>query len=1017
MQRTLLSQKLTHAGIALLLLIPLLLPAQDTPPLINSRLTGVVVDANTQEPLPGAAINIKGTTHGVTTDAAGRFSFITGQKFPYTLIISYIGYKKQEVIATGEHLKILLAAVQSQLNDVVVIGYGTQKKSDLTGAISSVSGPLLKQPVSSVDQALKGAVSGVQVTQTSGQPGGGVSIRVRGGSSIQGGSEPLYVIDGFPIYNSPVTTGILSGTPANPLASINPADIESIDILKDASATAIYGSRGANGVVIITTKKGKADRSSLTYEGSYGVQSLQKKVAVLNAHDFAILRNDALYDANPAKGKYQYLSPEKIAGLGTGTDWQAAATRNAPLQSHQLSISGGNAKTRYFVSGNYLQQDGILKHTDFSRLGIRANIDAQPYDNLKVSANITASKSDANIAPTGIIGSLLIMPPTATIYEPDGSYTLRNPFENIFANPIATLLEQQNRSTANRLLGSAYAAYTPVEGLTLKVLFGTDVNNTTEKSYIPATIYEGIQSKGIAARGTFNSYSWLNENTVTYARAFHKHNVDVLAGFTQQEYNMEIVRAGAEKFVSDALSYNSLQGGATLVRPFADASAWVLHSYLARVNYNYDSRYYLTASIRTDGSSRFGRGNKWGYFPSAAASWRVSSEPFFKPLTPAISDLKLRARFGTTGNLEIGEYQSLAALYSLGYLFGKDINTGFAPSRIANDRLGWETTHQYNAGVDIGFLHNRLTLSVDAYYKKTSNLLLNVEIPWTSGQSSSLQNFGAVQNKGLEVAVSSKNFTGDFAWTTDLNISFNRNKVLTIGNGASSYISGNYIIQVGQPLGTFYGTVTSGILQTGEENTKGKYTGNAIPKPGDRLYKDINGDGTFTTAADRAIIGNAQPDFIFGLNNNFSWKGFNLAIFLQGSYGNKILNANRQTLELFTGQQNAAASALDRWTPEHPSQTIPRAKLDPAPVFSDRFIEDGSFLRVRNISLGYTLPKSLIGKLSAVNVFVSAQHLLTWTKYTGFDPEVTSGSNVSPGTDQGIYPISKTVSGGLRVTF
>lgn len=1009
--------RLAWIGLSMLLFTPLLLSAQETTPLINSRLTGAVVDAKTHEPLPGAVVNIKGTTHGVSTDAEGRFVFVTGQKFPYTLIISYIGYKRIEVVATGGHIEIPLEAVQSQLNDVVVVGYGTQKKSDLTGAISSVSGPLLKQPVSSIDQALKGAVPGVQVTQTSGQPGGGVSIRIRGGSSIQGGNEPLYVVDGFPIYNSPAGPGILTGTAVNPLASINPSDIESIDILKDASATAIYGSRGANGVVIITTKKGKADKNSVTYEGTYGVQSLRKKIDVLNAKDFAVLRNEVMFDTNPSKGPFQYLSQEQIDQLGKGTDWQDEAFRSAPTQNHQLSVSGGNQKTRYFLSGNYYDQDGIVRNTDFSRIGLRANVDAQPYDKLKVSASLAVSKSDANVAPSGFITSLLLMPPTATVYDPGGGYTLRNPFENIFANPIATINEQINNSTANRLLGTAFAEYSIIDGLNLKVLIGTDVNNTSEKNYIPATIYEGIQTKGIAARGTYNAYSWLNENTLTFARSIKKHAFDVLAGFTQQEFKSDIVRTGAQNFVTDDLTYNSLQSGSTLVRPFSDATSWVLHSYLARVNYNYNSRYYFTASIRTDGSSRFGSGNKWGYFPSAAASWRISNERFFEPLSKTVSDLKLRASFGTTGNLEIGEYQSLATLYSLNYLFGKNTNTGFAPSRLANDQLGWEKTYQYNAGIDIGFFSNRLQLTLDGYYKKTTNLLLNVEIPWTSGQTSSLQNFGSVLNKGVEIGISSRNFTGAFTWTTDLNVSVNHNEVLTIGNGAKSYISGNYIIQVGQPLGSFYGTVTDGILQTGEETAKGKLTGNAVPKAGDRLYKDISGDGSFTTAADRTIIGNAQPAFIFGFTNNFSWKGFNLSVFLQGSQGNKILNSNRQSLELFTGQQNAASSALGRWTPSNPSQTIPRAKLDPAPVFSDRFIEDGSFLRVRNVTLGYTLPKSVTGKISAVNVYVSGQNLLTWTNYTGFDPEVTSGNNVSPGTDVGIYPVARTVSAGVRVTF
>lgn len=1001
-------------------LIPSVSKAQvPTKPLINSTLHGIILDQVTNEPIIGATVRLKGTTHGVSTNEKGEFDFVTGQIFPYTLLISYVGYENAEVVATGSPITIKLKELVNQLNDVVVVGYGTQRKADLTGSVSSVSSEALKQPVSSIDQTLKGAAAGVQVTQTSGQPGGGVSIRIRGGASIQGGNEPLYVVDGFPLYNSTTSTGVLSGTPTNPLASINPSDIESIDILKDASATAIYGSRGANGVVIITTRKGKADRSTITYEASYGTQSIQKKIDVLNARDFAILRNEVLLDSRPASGPNQYLSESEISQLGEGTNWQNEAFRDASTQNHQLSVSGGSQKAQYLLSGNYFQQDGIIKNTDFSRLGFRANVDARPSDVFKVSVNFTASKSDANVAPSGIISSLLIMPPTATIYEPDGDYTLRNPFENIFANPVATINETINKSTINRLLGTTFGEYSIIKDLKLKVLLGVDVNNQKEKKYIPSSIYEGSTTGGSASLGTLNYYSWLNENTLTYRRSIDKHNLDFLIGFTQQEANNESLTAGAERFVSNDLTYNSLQSGSTLVRPNSDAYSWVLHSYLSRINYNYNNLYYLTASIRRDGSSRFGAKNKWGNFPSVAASWRISNEGFFKPLINIVNDLKVRASFGTTGNMEIGQYQSLSTLYSLNYLLGNSVVTGFAPSRIANSNLGWETTYQYDAGLDVGLFDSRISLSLDAYHKKTTDLLLNVEIPWTSGYASSLQNYGSVENRGLELGIRTRNYVGKLAWHSDLNISINRNKVLTIGSGASSYLSGNYIIQVGKPLGTFYGTVTDGILQSGEEATKGVYTGSASPKAGDRLYKDISGDGSFTTAADRAIIGDAQPDLIFGLTNSFSWKGFDLSVLLQGVYGNQIINSNRQTLEMFTGQQNASTTALERWTPDNPSTSIPRAKLDPAPIFSDRFVEDGSFLRIKHVTLGYTLRKALISKvkLSEVNFYVSGQNLFTWTNYTGFDPEVTSGSNVSPGTDSGIYPIARTLNAGLRVTF
>lgn len=972
-------------------------------------------------PLPGATVLIKGTNAYALSDANGLFNISGGKELPFTLLISSVGFKSQEVevYEPDEPIEVQLRN-DNLLEEVVVVGYGTQKKSELTGSIASVPQDILKQPISSVDRALQGAVAGVQVTQTSGQPGGGVSIRIRGGSSIQGGNEPLYVIDGYPVYNTEQSTGAISGANVNPLSAINPSDIESIDILKDASATAIYGSRGANGVIIITTKKGKAGQNVITYDVTYGVQNLRKKIDVLNAPQFASLRNDALYDTNPAGGKFQYLSQEEIDQLGNGTDWQDEGFQSAQTQNHQLSLSGGSQKTRYAISGSYFSQDGIIKNTDFERFSTRINLETKPTDRLTIGVNLTGSKTNANVAPGGIVTALLTMPPTATIYEPDGSYTLRNPFENIFSNPIASLNEQINKTATNRLLGTAFAEYSLLKGLNFKVLFGTDITNTKDENYIPSTIYEGSINNGSASIGVLNSSSWLNENTLTYSKQFGNHSINALVGFTQQEYQRDIVRTGATNFVTDNVTYNSLQDGAVTTRPYSNNTSWALLSYLGRVNYNYASKYFFTASLRTDGSSRFGKNNKWGYFPSAAASWKISEEGFFSRTSRAISDLKLRASYGATGNQEIGEYQSLATLRSVTYLLGGNLVTGFVPNGIANSDLGWETTNQFDVGIDLGLLHNRLILTLDGYYKKTKDLLLNVELPWTSGQATSLQNYGSVENRGLELGINTVNLEGKLTWNTSINFSINRNKVTSIGEGSESYLSGNYIVKVGEPLGTFYGTVTDGILQTGEEATKGAYTGNATPKAGDRLYKDFSGDNQFTTALDRRIIGNAQPDFIFGITNNLGWRDFDLSFFFQGVVGNQILNGNKQTLELFNGQQNASTSALDRWTEENPSTTMPRAKLDPAPVFSDRLIEDGSFLRLKSLTLGYSVPRQFIEKvrLSNLRVYVIGQNLLTWTKYTGFDPEITSGNNtVSQGTDSGIYPVSRTISAGLTVTF
>ena len=998
--------------------LPLLGQVQPQP-IINASLSGAVIDLISGEPVEGATVQLEAVTHHVKTNRDGQFQFVTGQKLPFTITVSFVGYETRTLVVATSPIVIELTRSSEDLDEVVVVGYGTLRRRDLTGSVASLPDNLLKQNVSSLDQALKGGISGVQVTQTSGQPGGSVSVRIRGGASIQGGNEPLYVIDGFPVYNQTESTGVGSGVPLNPLASINPSDIENVEVLKDAAATAIYGSRGANGVVLVTTKKGRLGRGQLQYDGRVGWQSVLRKIDVLNAQQFAEVRNEALYDAYPSLGQYQYLRQDQINSLNAGTDWQAEAFRSARVKNHQLSLSGGTERIQYYLGGNYFDEEGVIINTDFKRFGFRSNVNAQPNDKLRIGANVSINRTTGQIAPTGIINSLLLMPPTATIYEEDGSYTLRNPFENIFANPIATLLEVENTSKSLRTIGTSFAQYDLVKGLQAKVLFGVDLNHKTDQYYLPTYIYEGLGSQGRANLGNLDYYSWLNENTLTYQNSFTNHHVNVLLGFTQQEAKSEVFNAGAEGFVTDELLYNSIQSGSNILRPASDSYAWVLHSYLARLTYNYANKYYLSTSIRRDGSSRFGANNKWGNFPSLALSWRLGNETFFKESVSVINDLKIRTSFGTTGNLEIGQFKSLSVLYPLNYLFGGKVLPGFASQRIANGNLGWEKTYQYDVGLDASLWESRLQFTLDWYYKKTTDLLLDVEIPWTSGYNSSLQNFGSVENKGLEISIKSKNIDRQLVWNTDFNLSFNRNKVLSIGHGADSYITGNYIIQVGAPLGTFYGTQTDGILQEGDEAIKGRYTGNAQPKAGDRLYKDIDGDGQFTTAKDRTIIGNAQPDFIFGISNTFSYRNFDLSFLLQGSVGNEILNINRQNLEMFTGQQNASLDATQRWTSSNPTQAYPRAKLDPAPIFSDQFVEDGTFVRIKTLQFGYALPKDITGRagLSNVRLFASAQNLFTWSSYRGFDPEVTSGDNVKIGSDAGLYPASRSFALGLSLSF
>ncbi len=976
-------------------------------------LKGRIADDKTGEPIVGAVLKIKDTEEGSVTDVDGNYEFTTSRPFPFTLVVKFAGYEQKEVEiyeALDEDLSIKLKS-SSLLNEVVVVGYGTQKRSDLTGSVATVSEEILKTPVTSVDKLLQGSVAGVQVTQTTGQPGGAVSIRIRGGNSINGGNEPLYVIDGFPVYNdnNDADAGITAGANINALASLNPSDIESIDVLKDASATAIYGSRGANGVVIITTKKGKAGQNNISYDSYYGVSQVIKTVDVLtDAKQWAQLKNDARINS----GKTPYYTQGQIDSMSGGTDWQKEAFRQAGFQNHQITFRGGDEKTRFSISGNYYKQNGVLENTDFKRYSGRLNLEHNFSHRFKVGTNLTGSQTSAQVANDAIVRYLLLMPPTIPVKDDNGNYTYQSEFETPLGNPIATLKNITNRTNTFRLLGNIYGDYTLIKGLTARVSIGTDLINNKQNFYVPSSIYQGANtnSTGTAAIGTKFVNTWLNENTLNYSTVIgKKHNLNAVAGFTQQYYRSEAVTAGSQQFVSDDLTYNDLSTGSVYTKPTSNTAEWGLQSFLGRVNYSYAQKYYLTITGRADGSSRFGKNNKWGFFPSAALAWNLNKESFLAS-SNYISNLKLRLSGGITGNQEIGLYQSQSTLATNTYFFNNQTVIGFAPNRISNPDLSWERTRQYDAGFDLAILNNKLNFTFDAYYKKTSDLLLNVPIPYTTGQSTALQNYGVVSNKGIELGLSTTNIkTENFTWTTNLVYSLNRNRVESLGDGVDYIISGQSIAQVGQPLGSFYGYKSIGIYQTGEST------------PGSIKYADINGDGSITQDGDRVVIGNAQPKFLAGLTNNFYYKNFDVSIFLYASYGNKVFNQNRQQLEQLTGQQNASPDALDRWTPSNPSTTMPRAFEDPATIVSDRFVEDASFLRLKNIVLGYTLPAKLIKKAHFGNVrfYVASQNILTWTKYTGFDPEVSKNeqTTLTQGVDYGVYPNSKSYQVGLNVTF
>lgn len=985
--------------------------------------TGIIKDESGQT-IPGATIILKGTSKYASTDIDGKFSLAAPKELPFSIHVNITGYQQQDVDIyelSTEPVEISLKTANA-LDEVVVIGYGSQKKGDVTGSVSSVPQLALKQPISSFDRALQGAAAGVQVTQVSGQPGAAVSIRIRGGNSITGGNEPLYVIDGFPVYNNngDANAGVTAGPSINALASLNPSDIESIEVLKDASATAIYGSRGANGVVMITTKKGKAGQNTFTYDAYYGSQTVLKRVDVLtSAKDWALLKNDARINS----GKAAYYTDDQISKLGQGTDWQGEAFRSAPIQNHQLSLTGGDDRTRYAISGNYFKQDGILKNTNFERYSGRVNLERDFSSKFRVGVNLTASKISAQVANAGIVNALLAMPPTVNVRDANGKYTYQSEFETPLGNPIATLEKEINTTTTYRFLGNAYGEYTFLEGLVAKVSFGTDVINNKQNRYVPSDIYQGANSNptGKGSVGTKFASTWLNENTLSYSKTFsNKHSLNAVAGYTQQAFQAESAIAGSEAFVSDQLTYNDLSSGSVYSQPSSGSTAWALNSYLGRINYSIDQKYIFTISGRADGSSRFGKANKWGYFPSAAFAWNISRESFISAV-PSISNLKLRLSAGITGNQEIGQFLSLATLNSTTYFFGGQTYIGFAPNRIANPDLGWETTAQYDGGIDLSLFKNKINFVFDAYYKKTTNLLLNVPIPYTTGQSTALQNYGSVENKGIELGINTTNFSGPFSWNTNFVFSINRNKVLTLGDGANYIISGANIAQVGQALGSFYGYQSNGLFQIGDEIAKLPTINPATTKPGDRRYVDINGDGKITQADDRALIGNAQPKFQGGITNTLSFLNFDLSFFFQGTYGNELFNQNKQQLELMTGQQNASITAYERWTPTNAGNTVQRAFEDPASVNTSRYVEDASFLRLKNLTLGYNLPKNVISKIRASNVkiYVSAQNLFTWTRYTGFDPEVSRNeqSTLTQGIDYSIYPSSKSFLGGLSISF
>lgn len=1024
---------------------------QEVPEKRDIIVKGKLTDEQTGEAIIGAFVYIKGTKIGGQTDVDGNFEIKTTQAPPFTLAVNYVGYQNKEVEVYEEDEAVEFKLRPQQLMDeVVVVGYGEQKRSDITGSVSSVPTELKSQPVASVERLLQGAVPGAIVTQTSGQPGGGVSVQIRGANSISASSEPLYVIDGFPVNNDYDIgdAGVTTGSKINPLSSLNTADIESIDVLKDASATAIYGSRGANGVILVTTKKAKRNETTVSYDGYKGLQEVLKTIDLTNAAELWQLKKDAaantsasavskLIGDNRTARKTAADNNYTLDSTGEGTDWQKAAFRIAPIESHSLSLLTGTDKTRLAFSGNYFDQQGVLVNTGFKRYTGRINVDHDINARAKIFSSIVASNVSSKVAPEGTVLALLQASPITPIYKNDGTFLANTGLDVAVANPVNSLYNQINTTATNRFLGNIGAEYKIFPSLTAKVLIGVDLVSNKQNRYLPNTTWEGLNLKGSAFVGNTRTNNWLNENTLNYVKVFNKvHSVNAVGGVTVQQSNTEGAVVNTQNFASDLVTFNSLGDGGTFGSASSYYSKWTLASWLGRVNYGYNDKYLLTATIRSDGSSRFGDGKKWGYFPSVAVGWNLHKEAFLASVKQ-VSNLKLRASYGITGNQSIPPYSALAQERFYRYNFNNNAVAGYAPLNNANPNLGWEKTRQFDIGIDLGLFNNRVNIIVDYYDKKTTDLLLAAPVSGTSGLSVAnvpgqpsyiYQNIGVLSNKGWEIGLNTQNFIGKkFNWNTVIVFSTNKNKVLDLGNGVQNIIPNSSlpsIQQVGSPIGSFIVYQTDGLVQPGEAGPNA-LTPQAFKAAGAQKYKDLNGDGVITQTGDRIVINN-NPGVSLGLTNTFNYSfgkfgTIDLALFFQGTFGSKIYNQNRALLEIQNGYQNAAANSVNRYTATNTNTDVKAAYQESAVTISDRFIEDGSFVRLKNASIGYSLPTELLGKarIKQVRFYVSIQNYWTWTNYTGFDPEVSANGQTltTRGVDNGTYPNSKTILGGINLSF
>ncbi|GAB3995835.1 TonB-dependent receptor [Spirosoma daeguense] len=1006
---------------------------------------GIVSD-DKGEGLPGVTVLLKGTQKGTTTDVEGKYKMDVPNASA-TLIFSFVGYTSQEiVVGSRTSVNVTLGADNKTLDEIVVIGYGAIQKKDLTGSVASVGSKSIQElAVPRVDQALMGKVAGVQVKPVSGEPGAAPQIRIRGIGSISAGGGPLYVVDGFPVST---------------IQTLNPNDVETIDVLKDASATAIYGSRGSNGVVIINTKRGKMGKAAINFSYQFGFQKIAKRPLLQSGleeaqHYFDGVRNRNLDEGNDVSGNpllWKAPVPQTILDvlsgkITTNEDPLDAILRNGPQQQYQLSASGGGENVRYAISGEYFNQDGIIINTNFKRYSVRANIDAKLSPKLSLKVNLNPSYTDkTNVGGAGAedlttfaditnnpLYNALVIPPYQSLYNPDGSYY---PFGNgldavvTSKNPVALAREIKGRQRGIGFLGNTFLEYEILKYLKVNVMLGINLMSI-KGSYFKPQMAAFLNELASGTDNASQRLNWITETTLNYNKSLGKHNFTGLLGYSTQRDQFESNTLTSNRYPNNLVPTLSAVSG-LLTGGSSNVAEWSLLSYLGRVNYNFNSKYYVTASLRTDGSSRFGAQNKYGLFPSFALAWRVSDEDFLKDFR-FLNELKVRASYGKTGNNNIGNYDHLATINYEKYVLGNTGVGGYSPGRLANPNLTWETQQQVNVGFDVSFLNNRLALTLDHFQSKNTDLLLNVNIPDITGFNTALQNIGEVRNTGWELSLNTVNTQGAFKWQTALNFSMYRNKVVRLGPSGDPIISAGNITMIGQPVGMFYGWLTDGIFRTKADLDKGPLWnpgGRDASRVGDVRFVDVSGpngtpDGVINSL-DRTVMGSPYPDFYYGMTNNFSYKNLSLSVSLQGVQGNSVLALSREQLANNRARFRQYAFMNNYWKSETDQGDGYAVRPNDVPTgnfrgtYSQRWLDDGSYLRINNIVLGYELPNELARKVKLANVrlSVTANNPFLFTKFIGFNPDVSrSDSPLTPGNERYDYPTAKSFLFGINIGF